>query len=111
MKSKVGLLLLGAALTYAGFCYAEEDRVSAGGLSYIMCRQQKDVRTIRVSSASRGSCVTTYTKEGLDQEIARSSRKDLCAEVLTKVKANLEKANWKCKDISNRSSVSEQAFE
>ncbi len=68
--------------------------------TYLMCKSKSRVRTLRVLKEKNGSCVTTYTKNGVDQKVSHSGSADRCSKVLANIRINLEKSNWKCKDIS-----------
>jgi hypothetical protein len=68
--------------------------------SYYLCKLNHIARTIRVKKDADGTCETTYTKEGIDRVVSKSSSLDRCFKVIENIKENLEKAAWKCKDIS-----------
>ena len=66
--------------------------------SYVLCRHQKMVRTIRVDT--KGSiCKAIYTKEGKDDIVGKAASPDVCLEVIGKIRSNLEKNSWKCEDM------------
>ena len=67
--------------------------------TYVICKNKDIVRTIRVEKSTQ-SCKTTYTKNGEDKIVGKSKTENVCIEVLTNIKKNLEESNWKCKDIS-----------
>lgn len=67
---------------------------------YLICKNKKMVRTLRVSKKSNGGCSATYTKEGVDQIVGNSWAVERCSKIIINIKDNLEKADWKCKDIS-----------
>lgn len=67
---------------------------------YLICKSKALVRTLRVQNRPKGKCITTYTKNGVDQIVSNSSSLSQCSKVLSNIRENLEKANWKCKDIS-----------
>lgn len=67
--------------------------------NYLMCKNNNVVRTIRIEKKGR-ACRTTYTKEGVDSVVGKSGSMALCQDVFDKIKDNLEKASWKCKDIT-----------
>jgi hypothetical protein len=69
--------------------------------TYLMCKNKADVRTVRVSKKNNGGCLTTYTKQGVDKIVNESWAPDRCEKVLNNIRTNLEKASWKCKDISD----------
>lgn len=68
--------------------------------SYYLCRLNNIVRTIRVNAEKDGACEATYTKEGVDKVVGKSATAERCYKVVSNIKDNLEKASWKCKDIS-----------
>lgn len=72
---------------------------------YWLCRRAPDVRTLRIESKD-GSCVSWYTKDGLDEKVAESKEGQLCYDVVDRIKETLLAAGWKCKDIS-RSRITE----
>jgi hypothetical protein len=65
----------------------------------MMCKNKNVVRTIRIEKTGH-SCKALYTKDGADTVVGRSNTEDICREVFEKIRVNLEKANWKCKDIT-----------
>lgn len=77
--------------------------------NYLMCKNSNVVRTLRIERVGR-SCRTTYTKDGVDAVVGKSGDPGLCREVFEKIRENLEKASWKCKDIS-QSRVSTSSVE
>lgn len=78
-------------------------------LTYLLCKNKKLVRTVRVEKIASGGCRTKYTKDGSDQNVGESQSVQICLKVLRNIRINLEKADWKCKDISeSRVSFSEQ---
>lgn len=68
--------------------------------TYLICKNKTVVRTLRVSKKPNGGCMATYTKDGVDQVVGNSWTTERCAKVIGNIRENLEKANWKCKDIS-----------
>jgi len=68
--------------------------------TYLICKNKAVVRTLRVSKKANGGCLATYTKDGVDQVVGNSWTIEKCAKVIGNIRENLEKANWKCKDIS-----------
>lgn len=70
---------------------------------YVMCRNGKTVRTIRVGAdpADPESCVTTYTKGGKDEIVGSGKNPVSCVGVLERVQKTLEVNFWKCKDVQN----------
>jgi hypothetical protein len=72
----------------------------ASEANYILCKNQKTVRTIRIENAnSDKKCVAWYTKAGVDKEVCRAQSAANCLKIVDNIKMNLEAANWKCKEV------------
>lgn len=65
---------------------------------YVICRNDKVVRTIRVE-IKNGICRAIYSKEGQEDVVAKSGANEKCYEVVGQIRGNLEKSVWKCKDV------------
>ena len=107
MSRLVGLLILILGFSLAS--YAEEKSPSSAQstqttpekeISYLICKNKSDVRTLRIQKHKNGSCSTTYTKNGVDKIVSNTMETQRCANVLLNIRVNLEKASYKCKDIS-----------
>jgi hypothetical protein len=66
--------------------------------SYVICKNKKEVRTIRVEIQGP-VCKALYSKMGKDELVAEGTQKH-CYGVVDNIRTNLEKNYWKCKDIS-----------
>lgn len=73
---------------------------TASDLTYVLCKNQKIVRTLRIEKES-GKCQTVYTKNGQDQVIGSGLNPNSCQKFLTDVQGNLEKAGWKCRETKD----------
>lgn len=74
---------------------------------FILCRNNKTVRTIRVDKATDTTdWITYYTKGGVDKEVGRGKSLDSNKKISDNIRKNLELAGWRCKNVSD-SSVSE----
>lgn len=101
------------AVTAQGSASAQQAVTSAAPAAkdptYMICKLRGTVRTLRVERKKGGPCITTYTKEGVDKVVGESWVSDRCSKILINIRDNLEKGNWKCKDISQaRVSSSEE---
>ncbi len=67
--------------------------------SYFLCKNQKEVRTIRVQ-VEAGVCTTFYSKLGNEKNVGSGKNNESCVNFLNNIKTNLEKSNWNCRDIS-----------
>lgn len=78
--------------------------------SYVMCRNSKMIRTIRVEqNAEKGKCETVYTKSGVDRSVASGIHLSSCQQFVENIRRNLEVASWKCRDISAKASISDSS--
>ncbi len=70
---------------------------------FVMCRNGKTVRTIRIepNPKENGSWVTTYTKNGKDEVVGEGRNPASCDDVLERVQKTLETNSWKCKDMQD----------
>lgn len=91
MPKFLATLVLSTAMGTSAF--AAQDPV------FYMCRNKKTVRTIQVKK-NGAECITTYTKMGVDRDMASGKNYDSCVKVLNNIKENIEKAGWKCKSVA-----------
>ena len=77
--------------------------------TYLLCRNKKTVRTIRVevNSGENQGCETLYTKAGVDRSVGSGVNHSSCLRVMNNIKGNLEAASWTCKDITAKSDITE----
>ena len=69
--------------------------------AYWMCKNHKEVRTIRVRVDGKGQCATVYSKQGVEKTVGAGKNNESCMGFLKSIKTNLEKSNWNCRDISD----------
>lgn len=74
--------------------------------TYVMCKNRKIVRTIRVEANEKGACKTIYTKAGVDRIVGNGIRVNSCIGYLKNIEGNLGKASWKCKDVTSSAKIS-----
>ena len=89
-------------LLIAGPCLAlsEGRTVEVENKVYWMCKNRKEVRTIRVHVNS-GICSTLYSKLGEEKVVGSGKNQESFVNFLNNIKTNLEKSNWSCRDISS----------
>ena len=68
--------------------------------TFVLCRLNQSVRTIMVQVDKEGSCSTTYTKNGVDQNVGSGRNLSSCMSFLNNIKDNLEKSNWQCRQVA-----------
>lgn len=73
---------------------------------YVICRNQKVVRTIRVECQGQ-ECDTIYMKDGNDRVEGSNNNVLGGQKILGNIQANLEKAAWKCNDVTANAKIAE----
>jgi hypothetical protein len=68
-------------------------------VAYVLCKLKGNVRTVRIDLDANGVCTTTYNKGGADKVIGSGRNQPSCQHFLDNVKVNLEKSNWKCRNV------------
>ena len=68
--------------------------------TYVLCKLRGDVRTIRIHVDANG-CRAVYTKAGVDKPVGSGRNKGSCQDFLNNIRINLEKSNWKCRDVAS----------
>lgn len=92
-------IVVGAVLGFSVVSRAETDQKAA---AFVLCKNKKDVRTIRVTSDSKSAnCTTTYSKGGVDEVVGMNRSVDACRSILDSVRSNLENSNYNCRNVSN----------
>ncbi len=71
---------------------------------YVICRNQKIVRTIRVE-CQNNECDTIYTKDGTDRVEGSNNNVLGGQKILGNIQSNLEKAAWKCNDVTANAKI------
>ena len=82
---------------FASFMAFAETKPSA----YVICKNNSQVRTIRIVVDDKNICHTIYTKLGVDKNVGGGKNKMSCSQFLDNIKVNLEKSNWKCRDVES----------
>ncbi|MBO9666937.1 MAG: hypothetical protein J7501_09005 [Bdellovibrio sp.] len=78
------------------------------GEALVLCKHNKNVRTLRIEMGSDQKCKAIYTKQGIDQTIGSAQYLNSCTEIVAGVRKTLEEAKWSCRDVkeARTSSVS-----
>jgi hypothetical protein len=66
--------------------------------NFVLCKNQKAVRTIRIMPGGRG-CKTTYSKAGVDEVVAENRFLAGCKESLKTIQEHLEASRWACRSV------------
>src|SRR5687768_9089526 len=91
-------ILKATAITLILSSVAAIAEVSIPKLS-VMCRNSREVRTLRIEKDPKGGCITIYTKYGKDQNIGKAQNPQSCVDILKRVETTLTAADWKCREV------------
>ncbi|MES2768815.1 MAG: hypothetical protein V4596_06675 [Bdellovibrionota bacterium] len=103
--TKFLLLLPTLLLLSVPYSHAEEEK-DGEVKQYVICRNQKVVRTIRVECVG-SECDTIYTKDGADKIEGSNNNVMGGQKILGNIQANLEKAAWKCNDVTANAKIAD----
>lgn len=93
------VLFLALASGAAAYCESPDESETK---IYWLCKNKKEVRTIRVQVNSKSRiCSTLYSKMGEEKVVGSGRNYDSCVGFLTSIKTNLGGSNWTCRDISS----------
>jgi hypothetical protein len=98
LNSLVKILAI-SALMAGPVLAAAESTVEVENKAYWLCKNRKEVRTIRVQ-VDNGICTTFYSKLGSEKSVGSGKNQESCVNFLNNIKGNLEKSSWSCRDIS-----------
>lgn len=68
---------------------------------YLICKNKKEVRTMRVQVGGDGLCRAYYAKVGVEKSVGSGRNVESCVGFVNGIKTNLEKSDWNCRDISD----------
>ena len=71
--------------------------------SFVLCKNQKNIRTIRITSDEKehDGCIITYSKSGIDEIVGGSHSMSSCKTVLKNIQTNLETSHWACRSVES----------
>jgi hypothetical protein len=106
MKNGKTLFLLTFLLSLGAMAEnSKVDPINPNVKQYVICRNQKIVRTIRVECQQNGACNTIYNKDGADKAEGSKINVTASQKILGNIKGNLEKASWKCDDVTANAKI------
>jgi hypothetical protein len=108
-KTKLLCLISTVCIIATLFVFADKamsEEQEAAQKVYLICKNKKEVRTMRVQVAPDGICHAYYSKEGVEKEIGSGRNHESCKNFVMSIKTNLEKSNWACRDISDTKIIS-----
>ena len=92
----IAATLLGAA-SVAG---ASVDQKTS---SFVLCKNKKDVRTIRVlpDMQKADRCTITYSKGGVEEVVGSNRSMTTCQSIAKNIQFNLETSKWSCRNVES----------
>ena len=108
------LVFVAALICFSDIAFGVEEplKESINEAPYVLCRHSKMIRTIRVKqSGEKGLCETLYTKSGVDRKVGYGIHLTSCRQIVDNIRRNLEVADWQCKDITAKASISNSTAE
>lgn len=89
-------LMFAALMTLSISAFAET-KPSA----YVICKNNTQVRTIRVEIDAQNICHTIYSKAGVEKSVGNGKNHDSCMQFMKNIRENIEKSGWKCRDVES----------
>jgi hypothetical protein len=94
-------------LAFVGCSFMVNASVQQKPSQFVMCKNQKAVRTIRITPDDDG-CKTTYSKGGVDEVVEDNSQIGKCKDRLKSLQQNLQASNWTCKQQKAEVTISRE---
>ncbi len=92
-------------LAFVGCSFVVDASIQQKPSQFVMCKNQKAVRTIRITPDQEG-CKTTYSKGGVDEVVENNSQIGKCKDRLKSLQENLQASNWTCKQKRSEVTIS-----
>lgn len=83
-------------LAFVGCSFVVDASVQQKASQFVMCKNQRAVRTIRITPDETG-CKTTYSKGGVDEVVEDNSKISKCRDRLKALQESLQASRWNCK--------------
>ncbi|HVK60271.1 MAG TPA: hypothetical protein VM432_01925 [Bdellovibrionales bacterium] len=89
-------LLVVGILVAGNMAFAGVDQKAS---TFVLCKNNKTVRTIRVTPENQ-NCKVTYSKAGVDEVVGSNRSVAACKSFVANIKQNLESSKWNCREVS-----------
>ena len=102
MKFKTLFIFTGLFIALYSFAQEKEVKEASKNREFVICKNKFYARNIQVKKIKTEDsvCETLYTKGGHTKSIGKGKFMGTCYNFSNNISANLEKAGWKCSDIS-----------
>ena len=84
-----------------GFAIVAQGGIDKKAAAFVLCKNKKDVRTIRIlqDEMKAENCTITYSK-GTNEEVMGENRSiATCRSILKNIQTNLENSRWSCRNV------------
>lgn len=91
-------ILVMSVLLFSSLAFATIDQQASG---FVLCKNKKDVRTIRILSdrADSDACNVTYSRGSAEQLVGSKRELGGCRSILKSIQSNLEASKWSCRSV------------
>lgn|GEM_PF-1189166 len=69
--------------------------------AFVLCKSQKNVRTIRILGDKADNCTITYSKNGAEEVVGANRSVQTCKSILKSIEGRLEEAKWTCRNVES----------
>ena len=69
--------------------------------AFVLCKNQKNVRTIRILGDKADNCTITYSKNGAEEVVGANRSVQTCKSILKSIEGRLEEAKWTCRNVES----------
>ncbi len=96
-----GVLVLGLVLALVLIGPSSSASVDEKAAAFVLCKNKKDVRTIRILSEGEKAenCRITYSKGGVEETVGVNRTMGSCKSILKSIQTNLESSSWSCRSV------------
>lgn len=97
MASFISFVFVALLASNAGAAVAQK------ASAFVLCKNKKDVRTIRVlpDAGKNENCTITYTKGGVEEIVGSNRSMNTCMSIMKNIQFNLESSKWSCRNVSS----------
>jgi hypothetical protein len=94
LRSVFGVMIFGAMISLPA--HAVDQKASA----FVLCKNQKNVRTIKIlPDQGQQNCTISYSKGGVEEVVGSNRSMDTCQSILKNIRQNLQSSNWSCRNV------------
>ena len=96
MKTLLMFIVLFALTSSPSLIFASTDSKAT---AFVLCKNQKSVRTLRIFGDKADNCTITYSKNGAEEVVGANRSVQTCKSILKSIEGRLEDAKWTCRNV------------